>query len=67
MTPADLLTWARRTENATGQPADELLAAHLAEALKGCSVAFLRSHAILNGLRNAELPKLKLDTEEPVS
>jgi hypothetical protein len=70
MTPADLITWAHQETNTVGQPitpAEECLAAHLAEALKGCSVAFLRCHAILNGLRNAELPKLKLDTEEPVS
>lgn len=70
MTPTELLTWAHQETDTVGQPAtaaEICLAAHLAEALKGCSVAFLRSHAILNDRRKAELPKLKLDTEEPVS
>lgn len=70
MTPAELLTWSHQETGTVGQPvtpAEICLAAHLAEALKGCSVAQLRSRMLRNLMEKAELPKLKLDTEEPVS
>jgi len=70
MTPEDLVAEARRQVGAVkSRPPTRTelwLAMHLAEALGGCSIAFLRSHAIMNDLKKAELPKMNLDSQEPV-
>jgi hypothetical protein len=70
MTPADLITWAHQETNTVGHEpteAEKLLAHYCAILERGGSAAFLRLRMRLNLLENAELPKLKLDTEEPVS
>jgi hypothetical protein len=70
VTVQDLLTWAHQETNTVGQnptEAEKLLAHYCAILEPGCSPAYLRLRMRLNLLENAELPKLKLDTKEPVS
>lgn len=64
MTAADLIALSHAETGSTGPTEDSeyWLARHLEEALKGCSVAFLRSHAIFNMRTGAALAPLKLDT-----
>lgn len=66
MTPDEIIALSHRETDTRGRKptkAEIWLATHLHEALKGCSVAQLRSHAILNMLTKAELKPLKLDTK----